>query len=72
MTLPFDQAAERYFTPPEQTREEVLSERLHMALGHLMATEGLAEGDEVVHIQMAKTAVCRVLRALEPPLEGGR
>lgn len=53
----------------EQTREEALSERLHFVLGHLMAAEALAHEDEAVHIQQAKSAVCRVLRELEPPPE---
>lgn len=54
----------------EQLREEALRDKLWLALGHILAAEALSEGDEVVHIQMAKSAVVRVLRALESPLEG--
>lgn len=53
----------------EQSREGALGQRLRMALRHILAAEALAQGDEVVHIQMAKSAICRVIRALEPPLK---
>lgn len=55
----------------ELSQSQAIKQRLLMALGHLMAAEGLARSDQAAeaHIQEAKRAVVAVLRQFEPPLE---